>query len=1088
MMVTMWIRIPSSNRGFKLKFTSDSNTICEGNLNDEVGAIFPPLDLNLTSYTCDYIRDLKPIHGDNRGTIAYYFKDISVGKKITNCRYASTVINIKRRSGEDDEEKYLSRICGNATNILTVLSPFPDVNIEVRQNNFFGQINYTMQYKTFNCGGMLTSGGVNIIKNSQINATGDKVDCAWFVKYEPGYSVSIVFRSLRLKMSCDDEYIQIYNGPTASSPSIGKFCGTDVSKNMMVSQKNTIFIEYHSENYIGSSKDSVFEIKMESSSYGCGGILNKNSNRFQSPLIDKVYPPNTECIWEIRADSGYHVGLSFEGRFNIEERTNCTSDYLEIFDFVNDDWKSLGRQCGRNVPGPFNSTAEKMRVIFRSDATTNAEGFTAVWTENCGGIFKVEKTPKLLSSPGYPKLYGSNLNCNYTLIAEDSKSFINLNFLEFAVETTGSKCMYDNITIWKNPDYAYSHQSVPEKVGTFCGVTNPGKFRHREKTSIIFRSDRWVERKGFQIEYRLDDCGGSVRNSSMIYSPTMLTTNSYLGTLYCTWNITAPDDRKIIIKFENFSMEHSDYCSFDYVEIFNGTFANDSLRLAKICGNLTDLIKPIVINNNQAVLRLKTDQASSFLGFSAAIYFKPKCDRNIYLDNDNSRFVLDTTNHEYSETMECVYTVIGEQMSALKLTFSEMHLSICDPDKNSDKCSCDYIEVLDGNGPFSEVIGKFCGYDLPRTIVSSRNALYIRFVTDSIRPSTGFKATITMIESPCGSVPYMNFTTNGTNEYYVLSPSTEGLNKYVPNIRCTWIAEAESYGKVFEIQFQKFELEDSPFCVRDSLTLEDYSMSSSVAEGLGEEVIYRGKSQKTHSPSFYEGIAGPTAPHIYCGTTLPPDYISQSNKIKISFKSDAENEFLGFNFTIRTMKACARNFTALQGRLLSDDKLENCKASIKVPANYTIALFFNKFFLYENDCTKSFLKVYDGNFENGKLLQTLCGYAMPDPIFSTRNQLSLVFYYEQGSQYYMRGNYDILYIATDKGQGCGGEIFNYGGMFTSPLYPNGNRTLNDCYWSITVPQNLKVALRFASEFYLRFKSCQPHCILHVSQHSTWVQN
>lgn len=1069
MMVTMWVRLPSSNRGFKLKFSSDDSTVCDGNLNDQTGGIFPPLDLNLTSYTCDYIRDPTPIVTENRGTLAYYFKNISVGKKITNCRYASTVINVKRRSGVGvfDDETFLAQICGNTTTSLTVLSPFPDVNIEVRQNPFFGQINYTMHYKTFNCGGMFSNGEMTFIRNSPANISNEAIlDCAWFVKYQEGFSVSISFSQLKMKLPCEQEYIQVYNGPTALSPSIGKFCGTDASRDVMVSQKNTIFIEYHTDNFVGSSKDSVFEIKLESASFGCGGILNKNNHRFMTPLYMKGYPPNTECIWEIRAESGYHVGLTFEDRFNIETTTNCSKDYLEVFDFVNDDWTSLGRRCGRNVPEPFNSTAEKMKVIFRSDSSSTAEGFKALWTQNCGGIFEVDETPRLLSSPGFPKLYGSNLICNYTLVAKDSKSFINLNFLEFAVETTGSKCMYDNITIWKNSDYSYTVENPPEKVGTFCGTTNPGKFRHRAKTTIVFQSDRWVERKGFQVEYKLDNCGGTVTNSSMISSPTFPDSNSYYGVMHCAWNITAPDNKKIIIKFENFSMEHSDYCSNDYIEIFNGTKVNDSMRLAKICGNLTNVLKPIIINNNQAIIRLSTYQTTSYLGFSAIVSFKPKCDQNFVLDNDRKTIVIDKMNQVYSESMECVYKISGVPMSALKLTFDEMHLSICDPDKNSDPCDCDYVEVLDGNGPFSEVIGRFCGHNSSRGIVSSSSSLYIRFVTDSLRPSTGFKARITMIESPCGSVPYMNFTANNTSEYYVLSPLIPGSPNYVPNIRCTWIAEASAYGKIFEIQFSKFELEDSPFCVNDSLTIQDYSMSSTITEGLGEEVIYRGKSSATHSPSFYSGIVGPTAPHVYCGSGLPPDFLSQTNKIKISFRSNEQNEFSGFNFTIRTMKSCSRNFTALQGRLVSDDALENCRSFIKVPENYTISLYFNKFFSYENDCTKTFLKIYDGDFENGVLMKTLCGYATPDPIFSTRNQISLVFQFEEGSQHYMRGNYDFLYVATDKGQGCGGEIFNYGGLITSPLYPSSNRTVNNCYWSLTVPQNLKVALRFTSK---RFK-------------------
>lgn len=271
------------------------------------------------------------------------------------------------------------------------------------------------------------------------------------------------------------------------------------------------------------------------------------------------------------------------------------------------------------------------------------------------------------------------------------------------------------------------------------------------------------------------------------------------------------------------------------------------------------------------------------------------------------------------------------------------------------------------------------------------------------------------------------------------------------------------YGKIFEIVFTKFELEDSPYCANDSLKIEDDNVKEAIVEGLGEEIVFRGKSSSSFTPNFYTGISGPTSPHIYCGSGLPHLYLSQTSKIKIYFQSNSENEFAGFNFTLKTLKNCDRNFTSLQGRIASTDELSDCKTTIKVPANYTITLYFHRFFFYETDCTVSFLKVYDGDFENGVLLKTLCSYAMPDPIFSTTNQLSLFFHYGESSMVYSRGNYDIMYIATDKGQGCGGEVYNYGGIFTSPLYPSGNRTFYDCTWSVTVPQNLKVALRFPSK-------------------------
>lgn len=139
--------------------------------------------------------------------------------------------------------------------------------------------------------------------------------------------------------------------------------------------------------------------------------------------------------------------------------------------------------------------------------------------------------------------------------------------------------------------------------------------------------------------------------------------------------------------------------------------------------------------------------------------------------------------------------------------------------------------------------------------------------------------------------------------------------------------------------------------------------------------------------------------------------------------------------------------------------------TITVPEDYTISLYFYRFFFIANDCEKSFMKVYDGDFSSGALLGTMCGYTMPNPIFSNGNLISIVTKFDNSTGYYSRGNFDIFYAASkkSKGQGCGGDFYNYGGYFTSPLYPSSNRTSYDCTWTITVPQNLKVAMKFAGK-------------------------
>lgn len=714
----------------------------------------------------------------------------------------------------------------------------------------------------------------------------------------------------------------------------------------------------------------------------------------------------------------------------------------------------------KHVPGFLIHDKLSPRVIFRSDDKTPGDGFSAVWNQNCGGVFKVDSTKRVLSSPGFPKAYGPNLLCNYTFVAPP-KSYINMNFLEFAVETTGTKCLYDNVTIYKIPDYAaYPYQIPMDKLGTFCGLTGPKSLRHRDVITLIFQSDRWVERKGFSLEYQVEECGGIITSPSMIQSPKIVTTTAYLGSMQCIWNITAPVGKKIVVKFENFSMEMSNYCSFDFVEIYNGTKVNETNRLAKICGNLTNSIRPIVLEGNQALLLFKTDQANVDIVFNAAISFKPKCDQTIQLSSAKPSHLLDMSNQVHLESMECVFKVVGEPIGSIRMTLSSIHLSRRDDTKQNGTCDYNYLEVHDGNGPFSSLIGTYCGHTIPHDVVSSSSAMYVRFASEST--SSGFKATFSIIASPCGYHPYKNFTGNETSPFKLDFPKL-ATDKYPTNTRCAWQMEAP-YGKIFDIQFLNFELEDSPDCVNDSLTIEDDNVKEYVTEGFGQEVIYRGQSQTSYQPSFYSGISGPTAPHVYCGSVIPHDYISETNKIKIRFNSNSVNEFKGFSFTVKTMSSCARNFTALTGRLVSTDVMPDCKTTIKVPANHTISLFFHRFFFYEQDCTKSFLKVYDGTFEDGMLLQTLCGYAMPNPIFSTKNQLSLFFHYDDGTTYYSKGNYDIMFIATDKGRGCGGSIYNYGGVFTSPLYPSNNRSMYDCTWTVTVPQNLRVAVRFSGEF------------------------
>lgn len=54
----------------------------------------------------------------------------------------------------------------------------------------------------------------------------------------------------------------------------------------------------------------------------------------------------------------------------------------------------------------------------------------------------------------------------------------------------------------------------------------------------------------------------------------------------------------------------------------------------------------------------------------------------------------------------------------------------------------------------------------------------------------------------------------------------------------------------------------------------------------------------------------------------------------------------------------------------------------------------------------------------------------------------------------------LLIVFYFPGRGCGGTIFNYGGTFTSPLYPDIYRNNTVCVWDVSVPRGFKIFLKF----------------------------
>ena len=68
----------------------------------------------------------------------------------------------------------------------------------------------------------------------------------------------------------------------------------------------------------------------------------------------------------------------------------------------------------------------------------------------------------------------------------------------------------------------------------------------------------------------------------------------------------------------------------------------------------------------------------------------------------------------------CIYEILQPKNTFIKLTILQFNLTF------HTTCNDDFLEIRDGYTAESPLIGKFCGIDIPSTILSSQNNIWLR--------------------------------------------------------------------------------------------------------------------------------------------------------------------------------------------------------------------------------------------------------------------------------------------------------------------------------------------------------------------------
>lgn len=982
--------------GFTVAWQSQ-DPVCGGELTDNYGSINSPgYPGNYpTSRDCYWTVTVEP-----GLLITFAFGTLSL-EHHPDCNYDFLEI----RDGLLPEDTVLKKYCTTASPPpLRTTGPAAWVHFHsdfsVSDRGF--HITYTTSPSDPGCGGTFTDSEGIIISPNWPNDYAHNRQCIYLIRLPAGEEVALNFTHMDLEShsSCTFDYVEVRDGSMETDPLIGRYCGSILPAPIR-SSSNFLWIRFRSDSSVSRAGfRAVYTV-------ACGGTLS-GTGHLRSPYHPNAYPHNKVCEWIINQPEDYVVTLNFLS-FDVEGGS-CRFDFVEVRDGPTSSSPLLGTFCGVEIPPRLQSTQRSMYIKFKTDSSVSNHGFEAVYGSALEGCGDTLTSPSgSITSPGHPNNYPHGVNCTW-YIRVIPGNLIRLSFDSFNLEYHVD-CNFDYVEVYDNGTV-----ETGNKIGRFCGRSVPPSITSTDsELTLLFVSDSSLSTEGFSATYvsfnATTDCGETFNSPvGSFTSPNY--PDYYPNSRDCIFKIIVQINMQIMLNFTNFELEGSPpSCNFDFVEIRDGGYETSPF-IGKFCA---DQRPPVLVSHsNRLWIRFHSDASVTHRGFIAH-WDGTQTGCGGMLTTASGAFSSPNYPLAYHPNAECYWNIRTSQGSQLQLSFSDFHL------ESSSTCLYDYLAVYDGNSSSTPELAKLCGSQLPSTINSSSNQLYVKLRTDNSINTGGFLASYT---SKCDGVFI-------TGRHRGVVESLNFPNNYPASSQCSWTIQGSS-GNTINYTFPAFQLEATSSCDYDYIKLYN---------GLNEQAPLIG---------------------TFCGYTPPSANSTTSSALTLVFKTDSSVSMSGFQM-MWYQNGCGGDLSSPSGFFSSpgypDRYPENreCIWYITTSAGSSITLTIYEFDVeFHQDCNYDVLEVYGGPDLSAPQLARLCSTtASPMSVSSTGNLLTVRF----KSDAYVSGRGFNASWAEVQG-GCGGPVTAPSGEIHSPLYPNSYPNNVDCSWAISVDHNHRVFLNF----------------------------